>query len=454
MKQDGERPEVTRWLAERAVGARYGDLPDDAITVARQCTLDWFAVAISGAREPALTILCDELLEDGAAPVVSLVGRTERTSLVNAAMINGTASHSLDFDDVNMAILGHPSVAILPGLLALAESQGSSAREVITAFVVGYDVACRVGTLMGPSHYNHGFHATATIGSVGAAAACAHLLDLDVVTTATAYGIAATMASGLKSMFGTMCKPMHAGRAAQNGVLAARLAARGFTSREDSIECEQGLAATQSTDFNFDEATHPAPFDFHIRQNLFKFHASCYLTHGPIEASRSLRKCQDISSDTIRSININVAPITDRVCNIVKPETGLEAKFSLRLTVAMALAGYDTSGIDTFDDALTQIPELVRLRDMATVNFNESYSEANAEIVVETKQGEQFRMAHDAGAVEADLKMQGKKLDAKFNALVIPVLGETGAAELFGALRNLGEEHDIKEIMNYSRSTK
>ena len=139
---------------------------------------------------------------------------------MNAALVNGTASHALDFDDVNMAILGHPTVAVLPGLLALAEETGATQREILVAFVAGYDVACRTGALMSPSHYGHGFHATATVGSIGAAAACARLLRLDAEATATAYGIAATMASGLKSMFGTMCKPLHAGRAAQNGLQA------------------------------------------------------------------------------------------------------------------------------------------------------------------------------------------------------------------------------------------
>jgi len=231
MSAAGERPAVTRWLAGRAAAVRLEDLPERAVTVARHCILDWFAVTLPGAAEPAVRILAEDLLADGARPVASLVGLPQRTSALNAALVNGTASHALDFDDVNMAILGHPTVAVLPGLLALAEERGASQDEVLAAFVAGYDVACRTGALMSPGHYGHGFHATSTVGSVGAAAACARLMGLDAETTATACGIAATRASGLKSMFGTMCKPLHAGMAAQNGLMAARLAARGFTSR-------------------------------------------------------------------------------------------------------------------------------------------------------------------------------------------------------------------------------
>jgi 2-methylcitrate dehydratase PrpD len=442
-----QRPPVTRWLAERASGIRFDDLPPAAVTVARQCILDWFAVTIPGAAEPAVQILCEELMADGAAPVVSLAGLARRTSALNAALINGTASHALDFDDVNMAILGHPTVALLPGLLALAEQTGASQDEVLAAFVAGYEVVCRTGALMSPGHYNHGFHATSTVGSVGAAAACAHLLKLDAETTATAYGIAATRASGLKSMFGTMCKPLHAGMAAQNGLLAARLAARGFTSRPDALEAAQGLAATQSVDFNPEEAMKDAPFDHHIVNNLFKYHASCYLTHGAIEAGKALRQKSAASSNAISSIEIRVPPVTDRVCNIARPGTGLEAKFSLRLTVAMALAGRDTSGIDTYTDELTREPELIRLRDLATIEFVEGYPEAKADLSITTAGGDRFTASHDAGVPDSDLARQGAKLEAKFDALVEPHLG-VASRSLRDAIMAMGGPDGMASIMS------
>lgn len=445
------RPPVTRFLAERASAIRFDDLPETAVTVARQCILDWFGVTIPGAAEPAVRILSDDLLADGARPVASLAGLPQRTSALNAAMINGTASHALDFDDVNMAILGHPTVAILPGLLALAEETGASQDDVITAFVAGYEVACRTGALMSPGHYGHGFHATATVGSVGAAAACAHLLRLDADTSAIAYGIAATEASGLKSMFGTMCKPLHAGLAARNGLQAARLAARGFSSRPDALECAQGLAATQSVDFNPEEAMKEAPLDHHIANNLFKYHAACYLTHGAIEAGKALRTAHSVSSNAIKSIEIQSAPVADRVCNIARPETGLEAKFSLRLTVAMALAGRDTSGIATYTDDLTREPELVRLRDLANVSFREGYGEAQAEVTIVPADGRRFEAMHDAGLADRDMARQGRKLADKFDALVDPVLGKR-ARDLRDALTGFGGDGTIADIMKLAGS--
>jgi 2-methylcitrate dehydratase PrpD len=445
------RPPVTRFLAERASAIRFADLPETAVTVARQCILDWFAVTIPGATEPAVEILSAELLTDGARPVASLTGQAMRTSTANAALINGTASHALDFDDVNMAILGHPTVAILPGLLALAEENGATQDDVIAAFVAGYEVACRTGALISPSHYGHGFHATSTVGSVGAAAACANLLGLDAETSAIAYGIAATKASGLKSMFGTMCKPLHAGMAAQNGLQAARLASRGFSSRPDALECAQGLAATQSVDFNAEEAMKDAPLDHHIANNLFKYHAACYLTHGAIEAGKTLRAAHSVSSNAIKSIEIRSAPVADRVCNIARPETGLEAKFSLRLTVAMALAGRDTSGIATYTEDLTREPELVRLRDLADVSFREGFGEAQSEVIVVTADGRRLEAMHDAGLADRDLARQGRKLADKFDALVEPVLGGR-SRELRDGLSAFGGSASIAGIMKMAGS--
>lgn len=440
-------PPVTRWLADRASGIDFADLPEAAVTVTRHCILDWFAVTLPGAVEPTAQILRDELLEDGALPVASLVGFPGRTSAAHAAIINGTASHALDFDDVNMAVLGHPTVAILPGLLALAEQIDATDEDLIAAFVAGYEVACRAGALVSPSHYNHGFHATATVGSIGAAAGCARLLGLDGERTATAMSIAATLASGLKSMFGTMCKPLHAGRASQNGLMAARLAARGYSGRTDALECTQGFAATQSVDFHPDAAMAPAPLDHHLRQNLFKYHAACYLTHGAIEAAGRLRRDHAISPNAIEAITIRVPPMADRVCNLPRPQTGLEAKFSLRLTVAMALAGRDTSGIGTYTDDLTRDPVLVQLRDLAVLEFDDIFPEAKARISISAMGGQVLTAEHDAGVPGADLAEQERKLAAKFEALVVPVLGSDRADSLRDAILALGHGGSVRELM-------
>src|SRR5438552_5028556 len=202
-----------------------------------------------------------------------------------------------------------------------------------------------------PGHYDLGFHATGTVGCFGAAVACARLLGLDAAATAQALGIAGTQAAGLKSQFGTMCKPFHAGKASQNGLLAARLAARGFSSRPDLVECEQGFALTHGPDFRPEAALAEPPNGFYIFANLFKYHAACYLTHGPIECARAVREQQRSAPEAIARITLRLDKSCERVCNIQTPSDGLEAKFSLRQTVAMAVSGVDTASLAAYSAA-------------------------------------------------------------------------------------------------------
>jgi 2-methylcitrate dehydratase PrpD len=421
---------VTVELARRAAALRYDDLPAEIRLLARQCVLDFLAVTIAGSREPLALMLQAEAFEQGGAPQATLIGHGARSATQLVALVNGAASHALDFDDVNMTMGGHPSVPILPVLLALGEAKGADGKAVIAAFVAGYETLCRVGALVAPGHYARGFHSTATIGSFGAAAAAAHLLGLDAERTALALGIAGTQAAGLKSMFGTMCKPLHAGKAAQNGLLAASLAARGFTSRADVLECAQGFAQTQSTDFHPDAALADPPGGWHLRNNLFKYHAACYLTHAPIECARSLARDDAVAPEAIAAARLTVESGAAKVCNIAAPRTGLEAKFSLRLTTALALAGRDTASLATYSEATAQEPALARLRDKVTVVFERGWPHTLAALTLTLADGRTLEARHDSGIPAADLAAQGRRLEAKFMSLAAPVLGEGRAREL------------------------
>jgi 2-methylcitrate dehydratase PrpD len=436
---------VTAELAERASSIRYQDLPDEVRTLARQCLLDWLAVTLAGSREALSRILADQAIEDGGRPAASLIGRDEKISGPQAALVNGAASHALDYDDVNMAMSGHPTVPIVPALLALAEDSGASGADFLAAFVAGYETECRIGVLVLPDHYARGFHATGTIGSFGAAAACAHLLGLDAEKTATALGIAATQAAGLKSMFGTMCKPLHAGKAAQNGLLAATLAARGFSSRPDALECAQGFAATQSSDFRAERALADPPGGYHLRGNLFKYHAACYLTHAPIECARKLRREHAVDASAVREASLKVDAGASKVCHILAPKTGLEAKFSLRLTTAMALAGIDTARLDAYGEATAQNPALAALRDKVSVDFQPGWPHTQAQIRLTLADGRVLEAAHDSGIPERDLHEQGRRLEAKFRSLAEPLLGARAHA-LAAAVAALDASANLRDL--------
>ena len=199
-------------------------------------------------------------------------------------------------------------------MLALGEAVDASGSDLLLAYVAGHELACRAGALVQPNNYARGFHSTSTVGAFGAAIACARLLGLDARRSAMALGIAGTRASGLKAMFGTDCKSYHAGLAAEDGVRAALLAQRGLSSRLDVLECRQGFAATQSTDFHPGRAL--AADRWFIRDNLFKYHAACYGTHSTIECAQSLRNQHRLDPSKINRVLITVERVNDSTCNI------------------------------------------------------------------------------------------------------------------------------------------
>ena len=243
-----------------------------------------------------------------------------------------------------------------------------------------------------------------------------------------------------------MCKPFHAGKASQNGLLAALLAARGFSSRPDLVECEQGFALTHGPDFRPEKALADPPGGFHILANLFKYHAACYLTHGPIETARAVRDQHGVAPEQIARITLKLDRSCDRVCNIPAPTDGLEAKFSLRQTVAMALAGVDTASLAAYSPATANDPRLMALREKVVLDFQDGWPQAAAEIEVALTDGSVLRASHDAGVPSADIAAQGERLAAKFDALAEPVLGAARARELRRTIEDLDTLADAGEI--------
>ena len=443
--------QATRQLAERIAGTGHESIPIEARVVAKQALMDFIGVTVAGAREPLAEILANRIAEDGGHPQSALIGRPQRASVRQAAWFNGSAGHAHDYDDVHLAMTGHPTVPVAPVVLALAEHRGSSGAEAVAAFCAGVDTECILGRYAGPGHYRAGWHATGTLGAFGATAAACSLNQLDPATTAVALGIAGTRAAGLKSQFGTMCKPLHAGEAAANGVEAADLAARGFTSRADILETDQGFMATQGPDSDLRRFERALAQPAYTQDICFKYHAACYLTHSSIEASRRLRESNGFGPDDIAEVEIRVDAGHFKVCNIQEPATGLEAKFSLRLTAAMALLGLETASIAAFTDELTTDERLVALRDRVQVKAH-GKPRADSIVTVRTGDGAEFSQACNVAIPMTDLDAQWRKLEAKFEALVGPRLGRNAAASLIDDCRRLDEIEDLTPLFNALQS--
>ncbi len=382
---------ATMRFAGFAVTAAPGET---ARRIQRLSLMDWAACAIAGTDEPVARILRDLALEDGGRGEASVVGSGVRLPARAAALVNGAASHALDFDDTHFAHIGHPSVVVISAALAVAEMTGADDTAFTDAALVGAELSVRLGIWLGRGHYQAGFHQTATAGVFGATGAAGRLLGLDAGQMAHALGLAATRAAGLKSQFGTMGKPYHAGMAAAAGVECAALAARGFVSRPDGIECAQGFGPTHAGTGD------GAAFDGMDEAWLFetvshKFHACCHGTHAVLEALSGVADA--VAPGDVTAVDVAVHPRWLSVCDLPAPETGLEAKFSFRLTAALVLAGQDTGLSGTFTDMATRDPVLVALRDRVRVTGDEALAETAARVRV-TAGDRVAEAAHDIAA--------------------------------------------------------
>ena len=438
---------LTRALADYSSNLTFDSIPADVRVFVKHCLLDWLGVSLAGSREDAARIVREEALEQGGAPQATIIGVGSRTSIAQAALVNGTASHALDYDDVHFAFLGHPTVTVLPATVALAERDGRGGKDVITAFVAGVEVGSRIGQYVTEAHYARGYHATGTLGTFSAAAATARMLDLDSDTCATALGIAATQAAGLKSMFGTMCKPLHAGMASRNGQYAALLAKRGFSARPDGVECDQGFADTQSPVAEAEGVLDAFGERFHTRDMLFKYHAACYGTHASIEALSRLRDSHGIDIENIAKVEIRVPTRNLKVCNLLEPRTGLEAKFSLRQVSAMALAGEATADIASYNDRVCADPRLVELRHKTQVVAGADLARGTSEVIVSMKDGVVYREFGNVSVPSKDLDNQGRRLESKFVTLASPVIGDVKALEIVDLVQKLEQLESMDALL-------
>ena len=407
---------ITDSIANFAVSTVTNDIPESARQVTKLSILDWFAVSLAGRDEPVSKIVREMIEEEGGTAQASVFGSSKKFPARAAALANGTISHALDYDDTHFLHIGHPSVGIIPAALAVAQQMGSSRDEWIDAALMGMEASCRIGDWLGRSHYKQGFHQTATSGSIGATVAAARLLKLDVEQTCYALGLAATRTAGLKCQFGTMGKPYHAGMAASNGVEAAKLAAARFISRPDGLECDQGLGWTHHGESN-ESAFNGLGKTYVFEAVQHKLHACCHGTHAALEALIEARDAKGVKPEEIKQIDLRIHPSWLKVCNIPEPETGLEAKFSYRLTSALVLRGYDTAAIATFNDEICVDSKLMTLRDRVIVTGDENTKETQATVTVTSQKGEVVEVFHDLEAPRS-YEQRAQKVKAKAATLL------------------------------------
>ena len=331
---------LSDFLGERVAALSWKDLPAEAVRWAKVGILDTVGVTLAGSREEAPRLLASTL--DLASGPSMVFGMKKRVGALDAALINGTASHALDFDDTNNTMGGHPSVPVLSALFSLGDELGVSGREFITAYVAGFEAECKLALAVNFHHYTKGWHPTATLGTFGAAAAAARLLNLDKRQTSVALALAASFASGIKANFGTMAKPLHVGHCARNGILAARLARSGFTANAQNVfEHEQGFLEVFNGPGTYDvqRATKAwaAPLDIVKHGIGIKQYPCCASTHPAIDAMLQITARRRIEASEVQRIDAWVHARRLKHTNRPWPASGLDAKFSLQYVLARAL---------------------------------------------------------------------------------------------------------------------
>jgi len=420
--------EVTKTLAQFVVDSRYDAIPEKVRHEAKRSVLNWLGCAIGASRHEGIDIALAALAGFSGPAQASLLGRGERLDIMHAALLNGISSHMFDFDDTHLKTVIHPSGPVASAVLALAEYKPMSGADFLHAFILGVEVECRIGNAVYPSHYDIGWHITGTAGVFGAAAAVGRALKLNAQQMTWALGIAATQSSGLREMFGTMCKPFHPGRAAQNGMTAAFLASKNFTSSERGIEAPRGFANVLATARNYDEITGKLGQSWEVALNTYKPFACGIVIHPIIDGCVQLRNEHKLKAGDIEGIALKVHPLVLELTGKKTPQVGLEGKFSVYHSAAVAII-HGEGGEDVYSDACVRDPEVTTLRDKVSAEVDKSVHEDAAHIAIRLKDGRVLtkHVEHAIGSLARP--MSDADLEAKFRKFAKGILssGETDA---------------------------
>ncbi len=437
--------EVTKTLARFVIDSRYADIPQEVRHAAVRSVLNWVGCALGGCHHETVDRALAALQPFAGPAQATLLGRVERLDIMHAALMNGMSSHVLDFDDTHLKTVIHPSGPVAAALLAQAEYRPMSGVEFLHAFVLGVEVSCRIGNAVYPSHYDVGWHITGTAGVFGAAAAVGRALGLTVEQMTWALGIAATQASGLREMFGTMCKPFHPGRAAQNGLTSAYLAAQNFTSSERAIEAPRGFAQVLATDRNLAAITDRLGETWEVALNTYKPFACGIVIHPVIDGCIQLRTEYGLTGGEIDGIVLAVHPLVLELTGKKDPQTGLEGKFSVYHSAAIAII-HGEAGERGYRDQVVRDPSVRALRDKVVAREDRGIPEDAAHIVIRLRDGRiiEKKIAHAIGSLARP--MSDADLEAKFRGLADGILSPVETDALIDRCWSIEQRKDAGEV--------
>jgi len=448
---DGEAPAITRILAEFVAMHPSAGWDARVEREAHRTFLNWVGCAIGAARHPTVVAALAAVQELAPSAQATILGRNEQVDMASAAMLNGITSHTFDFDDTHLKTIIHPAGPVASAALALAERRGNSGRDVIDALVLGIDVACRVGNMIYPDHYDRGWHITGSTGMLGAAAACARLLKLDARATAMALGIAASQPIGVREQFGTMTKPFHPGGAARAGLMSALMAGHGFTASERAIEAPRGLAQTFSDKCEWNEITDALGQRFEISFNTYKPFACGIVIHPSIDGCLQLRDAHRLRAEDIERIDLVVHSLVLELTGKKTSRTGLEGKFSVFHACAAGIVLGEV-GEAAFADDVVLRADVMAVRDRINASVDDRIDEAAADVVVTCRDGRTLHVFVEHALGSMQRPMSDADLARKFHGLVDPVLGSARADRLLDECATLAGAADVRALTALARA--
>lgn len=438
--------DVTRDLGAFLARFKFEDLPERAVHESRRGVLDWIGCALAGSPHPTIGKLLAVLQAISGKPQATVFGRTLKLGLIEAATANGQMGHMLDYDDTHMGgVVLHTSGPVLAALFALVERGGYSGRDLICAYAAGFEAGVRVGQ-SAPGHHAGGWHLTGTLGSIAAGAAAGRLLGLDAQQMTYALGIAATQAGGMQQNRGTMCKSLHAGKAASNGLLAALLAEQGFDSSEEIIEGKRGFCRIYSDTARPDLVLDALGQRWEITRNGHKPYACGVVLHPAIDAMIALRGKAPAGGEVER-VELQVHPFAVSITGLGDPRTGLQSKFSIYHAAAAAFLD-SSAGVAQFTDQRAGAADVIALRQKITVTTDATFRKDQAHAILVLRSGERIEaaIAHASGTIKNP--MPDDAIENKFLANASPVIGADRARQVAAAAWKLEALADGRELVD------
>lgn len=448
--------DVTAKLAQFAVSANYATIPAPAIETAKVAIRDCIGVALGGSKEEDARIAAQIANQENAKEETTVIGQGFKTSALNAALANGTAAHALDFDH-GFTWMGQPTAPIIPAIFSLGEALGASGRQVIEAYVVGYEITGKlVHSLRETTH--DAWHGPSSVGVFGASAACAKLLGLTTTQTEMALGIAASLASGLHANFGTMTKPLHVGHGARNGILAAKLAQAGFTANPKAIEHSFGYYAAYHRGAPIDErpfAELGQSYALVTDPPRIKPYPCGALTHEVIDSILEFRAQHQPTADIIDSIDVHVIKhIFDRIAFRI-PLTGIQGKFSMPYLVARALIDGKVS-LHAFTDEAVRDVQVLTLAERVRMNLDTTLKKIDdaarpCRVTVRLKDGRRFTREKHYSKGGPEFPMTEAELRGKFADCAQAVLSESSIQKALDQIERLETLADVRPLCEMLR---